>query len=63
MVNQRLMAYKDYATRYGISTVHQGTDPRSKNYRKTMNELLNDIYEYEKKKRPADALYPFFSSS
>lgn len=61
MVRHKYTSYKDYAGRYGISTVkYKMRNGKEIGVQKSVNELLNDIYEYEMKKRPKDALYPFF---
>ena len=44
---------KHYAKLYEISVLD------SKGKMKSVNHLSNDIYEFEKKNRPIDGLYPF----
>lgn len=60
--NNRLKSYKEYATRYRISTINSKYKPDDIRYRRSVNDILNDIYEYEKINRPNNALYPFFRS-
>lgn len=60
--NIRLKSYKDYASKYGISTINSKYKPDDKKYHKSVNTLLNEIYNYERSNRPANPLYPFFST-
>lgn len=60
--NKKLKSYKEYATRYRISTINNDVKPDNPKYHRTVDSILNDIYEYEKINRPNDALYPFFRS-
>jgi hypothetical protein len=59
-MNKKLMSYKDYASKYKISTIKTiGKKGNEKWVSKSVNELLNDIYEYEKKNKVKNGLYPF----
>jgi hypothetical protein len=49
-----------YAVRY--YHVHKNVKPDNPNYHRSVDDILNDIYEYEKLNRPQNALYPFFRS-
>lgn len=57
-MNKKLKSYKDYAGKYDISTVKSIRGGRY-TAPKSVNELLNEIYEYEIKHKPKDGLYPF----
>jgi len=45
-------AVKEYASRYGISTLENGKV-------KGIQKLTNEIYEYEKQNQPSNGLFPF----
>jgi hypothetical protein len=46
-------SYKYYAQKYGISLHKAGSVPKS------VNKILNEIYDYERVYKPKDGLYPF----
>ncbi len=59
-MNNKLKSYKSYASKYNISTIKtikkNGVDvivPKS------VNQLLNEIYNYENKHKIKNGLYPF----
>jgi len=49
---------KSYAKKYNISVIK--TDAKGDKQFKNVNTLSNEIYNYEKKNTPHNALYPFF---
>jgi hypothetical protein len=61
--NKRLKTYKDYAMRYKISTINKDLEIDNPKYYRKINDILNDIYLYEKENRPNNPLYPFFNLS
>lgn len=57
-MNKKLKSYKDYASKYDISTI-KFDKKKNEIVSKSVNELLNEIYNYERKNKVKDGLYPF----